>query len=122
MLSLLAAVAAESEPSRAANVPIDEHIPCTPEGTTLNLKFDHSAYGRASIFTGPAVFNIGDSWPAMAGAWAIDGCQGINPTLHLDSTKEYTFLQHDESNWYHPLIFIYNWTAGNGTLAACASP
>ena len=27
------------------------------------------------------------SWPTMAGAWNIDGCKGINPELHLDSTQ-----------------------------------
>ena len=38
LLSLLATVAADSHP-----VPIDEHIPCYPASTTLNLRFDISA-------------------------------------------------------------------------------
>ena len=36
------------------------------------------SHGRSGVF-GP--------WPTMAGAWNIDGCKGINPELHLDSTK-----------------------------------
>ena len=80
LLSLLATVAADSHP-----VPIDEHIPCYPASTTLNLRFDVSAYGRSG---GSSMkFVGGDSWTTMAGAWKIDGCKGINPELHLNSTQ-----------------------------------
>jgi hypothetical protein len=80
LLSLLATVAADSHP-----VPIDEHIPCYPTSTALNLRFDVSAYGRSG---GMSMMLMGDdSWPTMAGAWNIDGCKGINPELHLNSTQ-----------------------------------
>ena len=80
LLSLLATVAADSHP-----VPIDEHIPCYPASTALNLRFDVSAYGRSG---GMSMRVAGDgSWPTMAGAWNIDGCKGINPELPLDSTQ-----------------------------------
>jgi len=61
LLSLLATVAADSHP-----VPVDEHIPCYTASTTLNLRFDISAYGRSS---GTSMRVAGDgSWPTMAGA------------------------------------------------------
>ena len=51
----LATVAADSHP-----VPIDEHIPCYPASTTLNLRFDVSAYSRSG---GMSMMLMGDgSW------------------------------------------------------------
>ena len=78
---LLATIAADSHP-----VPIDEHIPCYPASMTLNLRFDVSAYGRSGGRMSMMLMGDG-SWPTMAGAWSIDGCKGINPELHLNSTQ-----------------------------------
>ena len=41
------------------------------------------------------------------GYFEIDGCEGVNPTLHLTVGKTYMFDQSDISNWYHLIGFAY---------------
>lgn len=41
------------------------------------------------------------------GYYMIDGCTGVNPTLHLTKGKTYKFDQTDKSNWYHLIGFAY---------------
>jgi uncharacterized protein (DUF305 family) len=41
------------------------------------------------------------------GYFAIDGCEGVNPTLHLTIGRTYLFDQSDKSNWYHLIGFAY---------------
>jgi len=41
------------------------------------------------------------------GYYEIEGCEGVNPTLHLDVGRTYLFDQSDKSNWYHLIGFSY---------------
>jgi len=41
------------------------------------------------------------------GYYTVDGCQGVNPTLHLSINRTYKFDQSDKSNWYHLIGFAY---------------
>merc|ERR1711935_2132 len=41
------------------------------------------------------------------GYYEVDGCQGVNPTLHLSKNRVYKFDQSDKSNWYHLIGFAY---------------
>eukprot|EP00585_Thalassiosira_rotula_P001792 CAMPEP_0196134476 /NCGR_PEP_ID=MMETSP0910-20130528/3370_1 /TAXON_ID=49265 /ORGANISM="Thalassiosira rotula, Strain GSO102" /LENGTH=803 /DNA_ID=CAMNT_0041394411 /DNA_START=118 /DNA_END=2529 /DNA_ORIENTATION=+ len=41
------------------------------------------------------------------GYYMFDGCEGVNPTLHLTMSRTYKFDQSDISNWYHLLGFAY---------------
>ena len=37
----------------------------------------------------------------------MEGCDGVNPTLHLTVGQTYVFDQSDISNWYHLIGFAY---------------
>ena len=39
------------------------------------------------------------------GYFEIDGCEGVNPTLHLTVGRTYLFDQSHDSNWYHLVGF-----------------
>ncbi|CAJ1948863.1 unnamed protein product [Cylindrotheca closterium] len=41
------------------------------------------------------------------GYFTVDGCSGVNPTLHLSINRTYKFDQSDKSNWYHLIGFSY---------------
>jgi uncharacterized protein (DUF305 family) len=41
------------------------------------------------------------------GYYEIEGCEGVNPTLHLEVGRTYLFDQSDKSNWYHLIGFSY---------------
>jgi len=41
------------------------------------------------------------------GYYTVDGCEGVNPTLHLSINRTYKFDQSDKSNWYHLIGFSY---------------
>jgi len=41
------------------------------------------------------------------GYYTVDGCTGVNPTLHLSINRTYKFDQSDKSNWYHLIGFAY---------------
>lgn len=46
----------------------------------------------------------------VAGEWGyfiVEGCEGVNPTLHLEVGRTYLFDQSDISNWYHLIGFSY---------------
>lgn len=46
----------------------------------------------------------------LAGEWGyfiVEGCDGVNPTLHLEVGRTYLFDQSDPSNWYHLIGFAY---------------
>jgi len=46
----------------------------------------------------------------LAGEWGyyiVEGCDGVNPTLHLEVGRTYLFDQSDVSNWYHLIGFSY---------------
>lgn len=58
--------------------------------------------------TGDCVVKVGIN--LMAGEWGyfvIEGCSGVNPTLHLEVGRTYLFDQSDISNWYHLIGFSY---------------
>merc|ERR1711981_128133 len=39
--------------------------------------------------------------------YEVEGCEGVAPTLKIKRGVEYTFVQEDGSNWYHPLGLAY---------------
>eukprot|EP00536_Pseudo-nitzschia_multiseries_P013604 jgi/Psemu1/212211/e_gw1.593.29.1 len=41
------------------------------------------------------------------GYFEIEGCEGVNPTLHLTVGRTYLFDQSDDTNWYHLIGFAY---------------
>jgi Domain of unknown function (DUF305) len=41
------------------------------------------------------------------GYYEVEGCEGVNPTLHLTVGRTYKFDQSDISNWYHLIGFAY---------------
>jgi len=46
----------------------------------------------------------------VAGEWGyyvFEGCEGVNPTLHMEVGRTYLFDQSDISNWYHLIGFSY---------------
>lgn len=45
--------------------------------------------------------------PRYPGYFTVEGCEGVNPTLHLTVGRTYLFKQDDISNWYHLLGFAY---------------
>jgi len=66
-------------------------VPC--EGSTLT-----------STCTIKVAVNL---FASKTGYFEIDGCEGVNPTLHLRIGKTYLFDQKDVSNWYHLVGFAY---------------
>lgn len=70
-----------------AQAAFESRQPCTPTGLVLNMSWNSLAY----------------EW----GAYEIEGCEGVNPELHLEAGMTYTFVQQDASNWYHPVGFSY---------------
>jgi len=63
----------------------------------------------------PCLGTIGDCtikvrvnlYASELGYFAFDGCDGVNPTLHLTQGRNYIFDQSDISNWYHLLGISY---------------
>merc|ERR1712174_13950 len=39
--------------------------------------------------------------------YEVDGCDGVAPTLDIKRGVEYTLIQKDPTNWYHPLGLAY---------------
>merc|ERR1712078_406177 len=39
--------------------------------------------------------------------YEVEGCEGVAPTLEIKRGVEYTLVQKDASNWYHPLGLAY---------------
>jgi len=57
---------------------------------------------------GPCVVKVGvDLLAGELGYYIIEGCEGVNPTLHMEVGKTYLFDQSDISNWYHLIGFSY---------------
>jgi uncharacterized protein (DUF305 family) len=49
-----------------------------------------------------------DPYSSYMGYWKFDECgDTVMPYLAIEQNVEYTFIQSDESNWYHPLGFAY---------------
>lgn len=72
--------------------PFPSGIDCTPcEGTTDDCTVIVSVNLTAS------------RW----GYYEVQGCEGVNPTLHLTVGRTYLFDQSDVSNWYHLIGFSY---------------
>lgn len=75
-------------------------IPCTPCAES-----DTSAAERAAEEC--AVIVKVNYFASETGYYEIDGCVGVNPTLHLTVGRTYLFDQTDDSNWYHLIGFAY---------------
>ena len=41
------------------------------------------------------------------GEFQVEGCNGTSPTLAFQRGKTYTLIQHDDTNWMHPLGLAY---------------
>ena len=101
------------EPTAGPYFGVQQHVDCTPASTTLKVSWTPFAGGTAG-------FGGAFPYPTPQGAFIIDGCTGVSPTLHLQSGVEYTFDQSDVSNWYHPFEFTGDWVGvpnggkGNG--------
>lgn len=48
-----------------------------------------------------------DLFSSKTGYFKIEGCDGVNPTLHLKVGETYKFDQSDPTNWYHLVGFAY---------------
>ena len=58
--------------------------------------------------SGDCVVEVGVNLLAgETGYYVIEGCDGVNPTLHLEVGRTYLFAQSDISNWYHLIGFSY---------------
>ena len=53
------------------------------------------------------VFRVNYHTASVTGAFEVDGCTGSNPVLSMTRGVTYTFVQHDVTNWMHPLGFAY---------------
>jgi len=60
---------------------------CIPSSTTINVKLN--------------------THTSELGYYTVEGCEGIQPVLGLEKNVQYTFVQSDISNYYHPLGFAY---------------
>jgi hypothetical protein len=43
----------------------------------------------------------------LIGYYEFEECEGTNPTIGMEVGETYTFVQHDVSNYYHPMGFAY---------------
>lgn len=74
------------------------NIDCTPESSTLRFSVNYLAGGTI-------------------GYYAVEGCEGINPTLNLVKGVEYVLEQMwNATNWMHPLGFAYYPDGAHGWL------
>jgi len=48
-----------------------------------------------------------DMLKGESGYFTVDGHTGVSPELEMELNVEYTFMQLDATNWYHPLGFAY---------------
>merc|ERR1712157_224193 len=39
--------------------------------------------------------------------YEVEGCEGVAPTLDIKRGVEYTMIQKDPTNWFHPLGLAY---------------
>merc|ERR1711977_287562 len=40
--------------------------------------------------------------------YGVEGCDGVAPTLKIQRGQEYTMVQNDATNWFHPLGLAYS--------------
>jgi hypothetical protein len=45
--------------------------------------------------------------PALTGAYQVEGCEGTSPVLEIMRGVEYEFVQHEMTNWMHPIGMAY---------------
>eukprot|EP00536_Pseudo-nitzschia_multiseries_P015486 jgi/Psemu1/218217/e_gw1.896.19.1 len=90
----------ELTPSANTEEESDGHGQCT---------FEHGIDCRpCEGTTGECIVKVGVN--LLAGEWGyftVEGCDGVNPTLHLEVSRTYIFDQSDVSNWYHLIGFSY---------------
>jgi len=92
-------IAAEEEMSSM----YETNVPCTP-------CFDSAtsvAVGRSASLEDCTVIVKVNLFASSTGYFEIEGCDGVNPVLHLTVGRTYLFDQSDSSNWYHLIGFAY---------------
>eukprot|EP00965_Chrysotila_dentata_P221227 6192269-Pleurochrysis_carterae.AAC.2 len=81
-------MALEHQPVASTRFVVREsNVKCRPNSTIIRMRW-----------------NI---YASRTGAYEVEGCDGVSPTLQLQAGVEYTFDQFDISNWYHPIGFAY---------------
>jgi len=53
------------------------------------------------------IFRVNFHTGGPMGEFEVEGCRGTSPTLIMKRGITYTFIQHDVTNWLHPLGFSY---------------
>jgi len=53
------------------------------------------------------VFSVNFHTPGRMGEFEVEGCDGTSPVLALKKGETYTLIQHDITNWMHPLGLAY---------------
>jgi len=53
------------------------------------------------------IFRVNFHTGGPMGEFEVEGCRGTSPTLIVKRGIIYTFVQHDVTNWLHPLGFSY---------------
>jgi len=91
-------VAAEGETSSL----YESNVPCTPCLDSTSV-----AVGRSSSLEDCPVNVKVNLFASSTGYFEIEGCEGVNPVLHLTVGRTYLFDQSDSSNWYHLIGFAY---------------
>jgi len=53
------------------------------------------------------VFSVNFHTPGRMGEFEVEGCSGTSPVLAFKKGETYTLVQHDITNWMHPLGLAY---------------
>merc|ERR1712128_308752 len=53
------------------------------------------------------IFRVSFETPGRMGEFQVEGCDGTSPVLAFERGKNYTLVQHDITNWMHPLGLAY---------------
>lgn len=72
-------------------------VPCTPCAESLVSRSMEDCTVKVNI----------NFFASETGYFEVEGCEGVNPTLHLSVNRTYLFDQSGDSNWYHLIGFAY---------------
>jgi len=53
------------------------------------------------------IFSVNFHTPGRMGEFQVEGCNGTSPVLAFKKGETYTLVQHDITNWMHPLGLAY---------------
>ena len=62
------------------------------------------------------IFSVNYHTGGKMGEFQVAGCAGTSPVLEIQRGVTYTFIQHDISNWMHPLGLAYYPDGHHGDL------